>query len=67
MADFIFLTSHREWEGRKLDNSLLSEGLVLLANLKQSQVDAVLESIKKKRARMLVELTVDLMQDLLQV
>lgn len=54
---FQFVTKLKaEWEGRKLDNSMLSESLSTLASLKQTQVDAVLDSLmEKKRSRMLGE------------
>uniref|UniRef100_A0A7S3QWL1 Protein kinase domain-containing protein n=2 Tax=Dunaliella tertiolecta TaxID=3047 RepID=A0A7S3QWL1_DUNTE len=64
-----FLTKlKREWEGRRLDNSMLGEALDLLANLQQSQVDQVIDNLQeRKRGRMLVELTSDLMRMLLKV
>ncbi|KAF5834183.1 ankyrin repeat-containing domain protein [Dunaliella salina] len=64
-----FLTKlKREWEGRRVDNTMLFEGLDLLANLQQSQVDQVIDTLQeRKRGRMLVELTSDLMRMLLKV
>lgn len=58
---------HREWDGKKLDNSMLREGMQSLASLSQDQVDSVIEALREqKKGRRLYELTTDLMLMLLQ-
>eukprot|EP00983_Pelagomonas_calceolata_P120823 1160741-Pelagomonas_calceolata.AAC.10 len=59
---------YREWEGRRMDNSMLREGMQILSKLTQDQVNTVIDGLREqKKGRMLIELTSDLMYMLLQV
>ncbi|KAF5840996.1 hypothetical protein DUNSADRAFT_14852, partial [Dunaliella salina] len=64
-----FLTKFKkEWEGRRVDNSMLREGMQILSSLTQDQVNAIIDGLREqKKGRMLIELTSDLMYMLLQV